>query len=284
MPKSLGVVIPCYNEQSTIVACLDAVIAQKLALGEIIVVDNGSNDETGTIVKNYAKKHASIRLLREKKQGVQFARNAGLNAAKSDIIARIDADSIVEPDWARQLLEFYQQKANQSVGAASGYSWYYDLPFQRLTHFFTDLFTHVANRQLASSHTIYGSNMTIRRSAWQAIKDEVCMKNGIMEDQDIGYHVEKHGFSTGYIPAARAKVSGRRMRMSPLRFWRYNQQWWRTYANHGLHSEARRIRVAVWLGNLLQTPMWLGLLFHDPDTGHFRLKHFLRKREERRIP
>lgn len=281
---TLSVVIPCYNEADTIAACLDGLVHQKTDVAEIIIVDNNSSDNTVKIIKKYQAKHNYIRLLREKKQGVQFARNTGLNAAKSDIIARIDADTIVEKDWSSQLLDFYADGAHKTVGAASGYSWYYDLPFKRVAHFFTNLFTHFANQKLADSHTIYGANMSLRKPVWQKIKNDVCMRQGIMEDQDLGYHVIDKGFTTGYIPKATARVSGRRMRMSPLRYWRYNRQWWMTYYNHRLYDVARRVRVMAWVGNGMHAAAWVGLLFHNPNTGHFSVRYFLSKKVERTIP
>lgn len=283
-PLTLCVVIPCYNEADTIAACLEGLLKQRSDVSEIIVVDNNSSDKTVEIVKQYQTKLPIIKLVYEKKQGVQFARNTGLNAAKCDIIARIDADTIVEKNWSKKLIAFYSEDVHENVGAASGYSWYYDLPFRRLSSFFTNLFTHFANKKLADAHTIYGANMSLRRKVWKQIKDDVCMRPGIMEDQDMGYHVIAHGFTTEYIPEAKARVSGRRMRMSPLRYWRYNRQWWMTYANHQLEAEARRVRLMVWFGNVLQAVAWAGLLFHNPITGSFGFTHAFNKKVERKIP
>lgn len=278
---TLAVVVPCYNEEDTIADCLEALVAQP-DIKEIVLVDNNSSDGTPQIIAEYGKKYSQIRLVVETKRGVQFARNAGLDAATADVIARIDADTIVQDGWARALRDYYAQ--NPKVGAASGYSWYYDLPFQKLTQYFTELFAHAANRKLADSHLIYGANMSLRRSAWQAIRSEVCMRSGIMEDQDLGYHVVRGGFGTGYVPDAQAKVSGRRMRMSPLRYWRYNKQWWMTYYNHGQTSTAMRIRVMAWIGNVLQALAWAGLQFHDPVQRRFSMKYFFTRKHERQIP
>lgn len=281
---TLGVVVPCYNEADTISSCLDGLIMQGTVIDEIIIVDNNSSDKTEAIVKMYMKKYKKIILLHEKKQGVQFARNTGLAEAKSDIIARIDADTIVKKKWASALVDFYDAKIHSNVGAASGQTHYFDIPFPRITQFFTNVFTHFANQKLADSHTIYGANMSLRREAWQRIKNDVCMRPGIMEDQDLGYHIIKAGFSTGYIARAVAQVSGRRMRMSPLRYWRYNKQWWMTYQNHGQHAEAARVRVMAWFGNVLQAGAWAGLSFHNPRTGKFSLSYFFSKKTERDIP
>ena len=285
-PRSvtLSVVVPCYNEADTISSCLEGLISQDSFIDEIIIVDNNSSDTTVATIKAYMEKHQKITLLHEKKQGVQFARNTGLSAANSDVIARIDADTIVGKKWATALVDFYDTKIHNNVGAASGQTHYFDIPFPVITQFFTNLFTHLANQKLADSHSIYGANMSLRREAWQQIRSDVCMRSGIMEDQDLGYHIIQAGFSTGYIAKAIAQVSGRRMRMSPLRYWRYNKQWWMTYENHGQHAEAARVRMMAWLGNVLQAVAWVGLSFHNPQTGKFSVAYLFAKKNEREIP
>lgn len=281
---SLAVVIPCYNEEATIRQCLGAVLEQSYAPAEIIVVDNNSTDDTVAIVKRLQQTHPVIRLLHEPRQGVQFARNTGLDATDAEIIARIDADSRPQPGWAQAVAEYYRDDEHAQIGSASGTTRYYDLPFQKITGFFTDLFTHRANQRFADEHAVHGANMTLRRSAWRKVRGEVCMRHGIMEDQDLGYHFKQNAIGMGYIEDALLLASGRRLRMSPLRFWRYNQQWWMTYENHGLRADAWRIRVTVWAANAGQAIVWFGLLFHDPVANKFRLLQPFKKRDERVIP
>lgn len=281
---TLSVVIPCYNEAEVISACIDALVAQVDPIDEIIIVDNNSSDATTKIIAKYQKTHNAIRLLHEKIQGVQFARNTGFNAAKSDIIGRIDADTILEPDWSRNVKNYYADTNHRDFAIASGYSMHYDLPFPRLTETASNLFMGMSNQRLAGVHSIYGANMTLRRPVWGEIKASVCMQRGIMEDQDLGYHVMKVGKKTGAIKLARAKVSGRRMRMSPLRYWRYNQQWWKTYAVHGQHSAAWRIRIMTWFGNILQAFAWAVLLWFDPTTRRFSIRAIKNSPDERIIP
>ncbi len=279
----LSVVVPCYNEAGVIESCLDALLRQADDIYEIICVDNNSTDETRKILDRYAAKNAQIQVITESKQGVQFARNTGLDAARGEVIARIDADAVVRLDWAAALVDHYTR--NNQAGIASGYSYFYDLPFRWVTQLFADLFTNIANYVFARSTSIYGANMSIRRTAWLAARGEACMINGIMEDQDLEYHVSRNGFNAGRINRAVASVSGRRMRMSPLRYWRYNKQWWMTYANHGQHVRALFIRLAAWFGNLLQVIAWAVLLFHNPKTNRFSLVYaFNEKDTERQIP
>src|SRR4029079_6723731 len=90
----LTLIIPAYNEEGEIVATLDA--AKKYAgsrLREIIVVDNASTDRTGEI----AREHGAT-VVREDKKGLPHARTAGFLAAKTPLIAYIDADSHISPE------------------------------------------------------------------------------------------------------------------------------------------------------------------------------------------
>lgn len=277
-------VIPCYNEENTISPCLDAVLQQADNINEIIVVENNSTDSTLEILRSYAQRYPIIKLLTESTQGVQFARNKGFNEAKSDIIGRIDADTIVDPDWAAKVLSYYSLSENKNVGVASGRSWYYDLPFRKAGEIVAALFTQSANKRMAKEYSVYGSNMALRRDAWEKIKNEVCMSSGIMEDQDLAFHMSRAGYSTGIMRDVSAGVSGRRIRMSPLRFWKFNGQWWRTFHNHGLYKDAWKIRVVVWLANVTQAIAWVVLLFHNPKTNTIGIVSRKDKQKERAIP
>src|SRR5689334_13492261 len=94
-------VIPVYNEAEQIADCLQAIAQQTVAPFEVLVIDNNSNDGTAAVAANFP----FVKVLRERRQGVVYARDRGCNAAKGDIIARIDADTIISEDWVETLLE-----------------------------------------------------------------------------------------------------------------------------------------------------------------------------------
>ena len=109
----VSLVIPVYNEESHLAACLDAIAAQTVQPFEVIVVDNNSTDQTVAIAQRYP----FVRLLHEKRQGVVFARDRGFTAARGDVIGRTDGDSILAPDWVAEIHRIF---ANPTVDAASG--------------------------------------------------------------------------------------------------------------------------------------------------------------------
>jgi len=95
----VSVVIPVYNEEKYIENCLNSLMKQEEKPDEIIVVDNNCTDQTIFCVKKYR----DIKIIKEKKQGIIAARNAGFNHAQGDIIARCDADAIMPKNWVKKI-------------------------------------------------------------------------------------------------------------------------------------------------------------------------------------
>ena len=98
MLPSVSIVIPAYNEEETIRACVVAALEQTVAAHEIIVVDNKSTDATAAIVHALQATYSGtpiIYLQQFELQGLIPTRNFGLNHASGDVIGRIDADALV---------------------------------------------------------------------------------------------------------------------------------------------------------------------------------------------
>jgi succinoglycan biosynthesis protein ExoA len=104
---TVSVVIPCRDEAEFIEPALDAIRAQDLAPHEVIVVDNGSLDNSIELVERYARCHPSfpLRLLRCSDPGAAAAMNAGIRAATGRIIIRLDGHSRPHPDYIRRSAE-----------------------------------------------------------------------------------------------------------------------------------------------------------------------------------
>ena len=96
---NISVVVPAYNEEQYIAACLSSILNQKNeALHEIIVVDNASTDATAQIAASYP----GVRVVLEQNKGLPYARQRGLEEAVGDIVAYIDADTKVRPGWLQR--------------------------------------------------------------------------------------------------------------------------------------------------------------------------------------
>ncbi len=90
-----SVVIPCYNAEPFLRETLESVLAQTLSPLEVIVVDDGSTDDSAAIAKSYGQ---PIRVIRQENQGESVARNRGMDVARGDWIAFLDADDVWKPE------------------------------------------------------------------------------------------------------------------------------------------------------------------------------------------
>ena len=122
---SLSIVIPVYNEEHHIRACLDAIAAQTVRPDEVIVVDNNSTDRSMEIVQEYP----FVRIVREPRQGIVYTRNAGFDAAKCAIIGRIDGDTVLPVNWVARVKWFYANSSNANACLTGG-GYFYNIRMQ----------------------------------------------------------------------------------------------------------------------------------------------------------
>lgn len=105
MSIKISVIIPAYNVAGYLEKCLDSVIAQDFADYEVILIDDGSTDDTPQIADTYAKKDARIQVIHKKNEGVSVARNTGIDLAKGEYILFFDGDDFAESYCLRELYE-----------------------------------------------------------------------------------------------------------------------------------------------------------------------------------
>ena len=91
----ISIIIPVYNVENFLCQCLDSIIAQTYHDFEILLVDEGSTDGSGTICDEYAAKDKRIRVIHKDNRGVSSARNIGLNRIKGDWVFFCDADDML---------------------------------------------------------------------------------------------------------------------------------------------------------------------------------------------
>lgn len=100
----ISVIVPVYNASPWLEQCIDSIIAQTHQELEIILVDDGSTDGSGTICDEYTSRDSRIRVIHQQNRGVGSARNAGLAGAAGGYIGWVDADDWIEPDMFRKLI------------------------------------------------------------------------------------------------------------------------------------------------------------------------------------
>ena len=109
-----SVIIPAYNASKTLQRCLDSILSSNYLALEVVVVDDGSSDATAQIVREYASGDSRIQLMIQKNAGPAAARNKGMEHAAGDIIAFVDSDDMIEPNYFEELNQVFQ-KTNADV-------------------------------------------------------------------------------------------------------------------------------------------------------------------------
>ena len=102
----VSVIIPTYNRAWCLAEAIDAVLAQTYSDFELIVVDDGSTDDTVAILATYADK---IRLFRQANQGVSAARNLGIRKARGELLAFLDSDDLWQPEKLARQVSFFDR-------------------------------------------------------------------------------------------------------------------------------------------------------------------------------
>lgn len=102
----ISIIIPTYNRKEKIKQCLDSILIQDCHpyTFEVIVVDDGSNDGTGEMIREVSRRHKNIKYHYRPSKGPASARNLGLVNAAADIIAFTDSDCILDPFWIRSMM------------------------------------------------------------------------------------------------------------------------------------------------------------------------------------
>ncbi|MCE7792501.1 glycosyltransferase, partial [Salipaludibacillus sp. CUR1] len=113
---AISIIVPVYNSEPYIRKCLDSILSQTYTNFELIIVNDGSPDQSGMIIKEYAKKDERIRVLNKENGGVCSARNAGINIATGKYIGFVDADDWIYEDMFQTLVELCEDtKSDISV-------------------------------------------------------------------------------------------------------------------------------------------------------------------------
>ena len=103
----ISIVVPAYNAAGVIGKCIDSVLLQTYSDFELLIIDDGSRDETAEIVAAKAAQDARIHLIRQENAGVSSARNTGIAAASGELLCFIDSDDTVSANYLETLHTLY---------------------------------------------------------------------------------------------------------------------------------------------------------------------------------
>lgn len=106
--ETISVIVPVYNVQAYLSQCIESIINQTYSKLQIILIDDGSTDCSGSISDEWAAKDSRIFVVHQKNEGLSAARNTGLKAAKGEYIAFVDSDDVIHPrtyEFLKQALQ-----------------------------------------------------------------------------------------------------------------------------------------------------------------------------------
>jgi CDP-glycerol glycerophosphotransferase len=100
----ISVVVPIFDVEDHLEECLRSIAAQTVRDLDVVMVDDGSTDASGAIAERFARGDARFRLLRQSNGGLSSARNTGVDASRSELLAFVDSDDVLPPDAYEHLL------------------------------------------------------------------------------------------------------------------------------------------------------------------------------------
>lgn len=185
----VSIIIPAYNAERTLGACLQACLAQTHAETEVIVVDDGSSDGTASIAKSF-----SVHYLHQTNRGPSAARNLGARGANGEILAYTDSDCVPEPDWIEQLLKGFKEKT-VAVGGTYGIA----NPSSMLSR--------IVHAEIVARHERFGDtvdflgsfNVAYKKIPFLAIGGfDESFRIASAEDNDLAYRLQDYGGELGF--------------------------------------------------------------------------------------
>jgi glycosyltransferase involved in cell wall biosynthesis len=187
----VSIVIPAHNEESYLRETLQAACAQDFPDFEVIVVDNASSDRTAEIARSFP-----VKVVREERKGILFARERGRKEAEGDLIAQLDADSRPPPSWLKRGAAYFQ---DPDVVAVSGFYDFYDagIPFRCASYLVQGIVLRLAHvivpRLFQRGTHMVGGNAFIRARALERIGgyDTAILFHG--EDTDTACRLKEAG-------------------------------------------------------------------------------------------
>lgn len=244
--STISVVIPTRNDAQLLAVCLEALSRQSRRADDVIVVDNGSTDNTAEVCAAAGARRIAVEL-----PGIAAATACGFDAADTEIIARLDTDSVPPVDWLERVEAILDRAGPLSAVSGPG-NFYGGTWFTRWLGGRVWIPGYAWAIGLLLGHPpLLGSNFALRADVWEKIRGTVHRgQPAVHDDLDISYQIPPE-VSVIWEPALRVGVSarpfesrhavGRRLRMAwttfavefrgepPLRRRRRRKRWERTH-------------------------------------------------------
>lgn len=167
----LTVVVPAYNVSDYLASCLDSVLAQTYTNLDVLVIDDGSTDDTPRVADAYAREHKRVRVIHQPNAGLGAARNKGLDNSTSQFITFVDSDDLVPSQaYERAMSSLHSTGSDVCIGSVSRFDrrnkW---LPFWvRLAHD-EDRLSITGSEFPPIMWDVFAWNKVYRRSTWDRL-------------------------------------------------------------------------------------------------------------------
>jgi GT2 family glycosyltransferase len=198
--NEISLYIPAYNAENHIEECLESLLKQSLKPNEILVIDDGSTDDTAAIVKKFT--HITL-LSQPKNLGLAAARNRGIRESKHKLVASIDSDCVAKFDWLENLFISISEDSNLAgVGGKLIERHQEKLADRwRATH----LKQHRGDQFLSDPPFLFGHSTIFRKEALEKIGlyHEPLRTNA--EDVELSERLVRAGYKISYQPLAVAE-------------------------------------------------------------------------------
>lgn len=274
----VSIVLPAYNESDYLRECLTAISRQTVRPYEVIVVDNNSTDDTVAVARQFS----FVQIINEPKQGVLYARTTGFNAARGDIIGRIDCDTIIPPNWVQTVRELF---ADTDAAALSGAMHYGDTALQPVINKIELFFRRWLAVHLAKTDTqfLQGASMAIRKDAWRSVRKSLCDRTDIHEDYDLALHLQEKGYDVVFDERLVADLSMRRIDASISEVIRYALVSPRSYK---IHNAPGWVRMYFLICLVLVSYVPVRILYRGyvAETNSFSVTKLFARTESRISP
>jgi glycosyltransferase involved in cell wall biosynthesis len=180
----ISVVIPVKDDAAALRRCLRALSLQTRTPDEIVVVDNGSADDSAEVAEE-----AGARVVRCDRPGIPAAAARGYDAATGELILRLDADCLPAASWVASIADRLESRPD--LAAISGGARFVDGPRALRT---TLAAAYLGAYALVTIPTLghfplFGSNLGMRAAAWRSIRDDIHLDAAMHDDLDLSFHL-----------------------------------------------------------------------------------------------
>ena len=202
----ISVIIPTHNRSKILRECIHALFKQDLPEKsyEIIVVDDGSKDETKEVMELLKKQHPGITFLSQPNQGQGIARNHGMQKAKGDIVVLIGDDIIVKENFLSEHLRLHLRHPGEYEAVLGLTLWHPKLTLTPFMHWLTNgstilgrfgghqfAYEKLKDKEAADYNFFYTSNISLKRSLLDKYPFDPAFSGYGWEDIELGYRLHK---------------------------------------------------------------------------------------------